>query len=135
MARSPTGCAVPREPYERPLSQPAASPEGLPRTAHVDYLLRFVLDRSTGAGAGVGGRLDALESTLVALTRPWRPERPLAPARELRLSSETLDTLLAWLERDDRPERHDMERLGVYASGAVTDRSVPDGWVRICLAS
>jgi hypothetical protein len=128
---------VPREPYERPLSQPSASPEGLPRTAHVDYLLRFVLDRSTvaDASAGIGGRLDALEHTLVVLTRPWRPERPLAPARELRLSDETLETLLTWLERDDQPDGHDVERLGVYASGAVTDRSVPDGWVRIRLAS
>lgn len=108
---------------------------GLPRTAHVDYLLRFVLDRSSNAGAGIAARLDALERTLVALTRPWRPDAPLAPARELRVSSDTLDTLLSWLERDDQPERRDVERLGVYASGAVTDRSVPDGWVRIRLAS
>jgi hypothetical protein len=107
----------------------------VPRTAHVDYLLRFVLDRSTNAGDGIAGRLDALERTLVALTRPWRPDGPLAPARELRLSSDTLDLLLAWVERDERPERHDLERLGVYVSGAVTDRSVPDGWVRIRLAS
>jgi hypothetical protein len=107
----------------------------VPRTAHVDYLLRFVLERSANAGAGIAGRLDALERTLVALTRPWRPDGPLAPARELRLSSDTLDTLLAWLERDERPERRDVERLGVYVSGAVTDRSVPDGWVRIRLAS
>ena len=126
---------MPRDPYERPLPEPAATPGGVPRTAHVDYLLRFVLDRSTGADTDIAGRLDAVERTLVALTRPWRPEGPLAPARELRLSSETLDTLLAWLERDDRPERRDLERLGVYASGAVTDRSVPDGWVRIRLAS
>ena len=126
---------MPREPYERPLPQPAASTGGVPRTAHVDYLLRFVLDRSTNAGDGIAGRLDALERTLVALTRPWRPDGPLAPARELRLSSDTLDLLLAWVERDERPERHDLERLGVYVSGAVTDRSVPDGWVRIRLAS
>ena len=126
---------MPREPYERPLSRPAAAPEGLPRTAHVDYLLRFVLDRSAEANTGIAGRLDALERTLVALTRPWRAERPLAPARELRLSAETLDTLLAWLERDDQPERSDVERLGVYASGAMTDHSVPDGWLRVRLAS
>ncbi len=105
------------------------------RTAHVDYLLRFVLERSTNAGDGISARLDALERTLVALTRPWRPESPLAPARELRVSSETLDELLTWLERDDRPERRDLERLAVYVSGAVTDRSVPDGWVRVRLAS
>ncbi|HEU4720053.1 MAG TPA: hypothetical protein VFS59_01715 [Gemmatimonadaceae bacterium] len=126
---------MPREPYERPVPQPSASPEGLPRTTHVDYLLRFVLDRSTSGARGIGGRLDALERTLVALTRPWRAETPLAPARELRVSSETLDTLLAWLERDERPEARDLERLGVYVSGAVTDRSVPDGWLRIRLAS
>lgn len=126
---------MPREPYERPLSEPVASPGGAPRTAHVDYLLRFVLDRSTNAGAGIAGRLDALERTLIALTRPWRPESPLAPARELRLSTETLDTLLEWLARDDAPESRDLERLGVYASGAMTDRGVPDGWVRIRLAS
>jgi hypothetical protein len=101
----------------------------------VDYLLRFVLDRSTGADTGLTGRLDALEGTLVALTRPWRSETPLAPARELRASSETLDDLLAWLERGDTPEGRDVERLGVYASGAVTDPSVPDGWLRIRLAS
>ena len=113
----------------------SASPEGVPRTAHVDYLLRFVIDRSAGAGSGVASRLDALERTLVALTRPWRSESPLAPARELRVSSETLDTLLAWLESGDRPGVPEIERLGVYASGALTDRSVPDGWLRIRLAS
>jgi len=114
---------------------PSASPEGVPRTAHVDYLLRFVIDRSSGSGAGIGSRLDALERTLVALTRPWRADAPLAPARELRVSNETLDSLLAWVESGDEPQTPEIERLGVYASGAVTDRSVPDGWVRIRLAS
>jgi hypothetical protein len=126
---------VPREPYERPVPQPITTPDGAPRTAYVDYLLRFVLDRSTGAHTGISGRLDALEHTLVALTRPWRADAPLAPARELRASSETLEALLAWVERGEHPDGRDVERLGVYASGAVTDRSVPDGWVRIRLAS
>ena len=94
-----------------------------------------MLDRSTGPAEGIAGRIDALERTLVALTRPWRADAPLVPARELRVSSETLDALLAWLERDDLPGRRELERLGVYASGAVTDRSVPDGWVRIRLVS
>ena len=109
----------------------------VPRTTYVDYLLRFVIDRSTGIGTGTGiaGRLDALERTLVALTRTWRAESPLAPARELRASSETLDTLFAWVEGDEHPEGRDVERLGVYASGAVEDRSVPEGWLRIRLAS
>ena len=114
---------------------PSVSPEGAPRTAHVDYLLRFVIDRTSGAGNGISGRLDALERTLVALTRPWRADAPLAPARELRASSETLDTLLAWVESGDQPAKPEMERLGVYVSGAITDRNVPEGWVRIRLAS
>ena len=113
----------------------APSTENAPRTAHVDYLLRFVIDRSTTGASGITGRLDALEHTLVALTRPWRADAPLVPARELRVSGETLDALLAWLESDDRPQPPELERLGIYASGAVTDRSVPDGWVRIRLAS
>jgi hypothetical protein len=126
------GCAVPREPYERPLPTPSATPDGMPRTAYVDYLLRFVLDQSAGIG-GIAARLDAFERTLVALTKPWRAESPLAPARELRVSSETLDALLAWAEGGDQPEGRELERLGVLASGAVEDSGVPEGWVRIRL--
>lgn len=129
------GCSVPREPYRRPVSHPITPTDGVPRTAYVDYLLRFVLERSTGAANGIGDRLDAVERTLVALTRPWRAEAPLAPARELRASSETLDELLAWVERGEQPGGPDVERLGVYASGAMTDVNVPEGWLRIRLAS
>jgi hypothetical protein len=127
------GCAVPREPYERPVRKPIAVPDGVPRTTYVDYLLRFVLEHSTGVGKGIAGRLDAFERTLVALTRPWRAESPLAPVRELRVSSETLDALLDWVEGGEQPEGREAERLGVFASGAVEDRSVPEGWVRIRL--
>ena len=48
---------------------PYAAPGDVPRAAYVDYLLRFVIDRSTGTDAGIAGRLDALERTLMALTR------------------------------------------------------------------
>jgi len=108
-------------------------PASLQRSAYVDYLLRFVLERSVGAGEGIAGRLDAFERTLVALARPWRAESPLAPAREVRASTETLDALLAWVEGGERPEGREVERLGVFASGAVEDDSVPEGWVRIRL--
>jgi hypothetical protein len=114
---------------------PATWPQGVPRTTHVDYLLRFVIERSIGPSDGIAERLDALERTLVALTRAWRPDAPLAPARELRVSEETLDEMLAWLEGDERPDRETVARLGVYASGAVTDGAVPEGWVRIRLRS
>ena len=106
----------------------------MPRTTHVDYLLRFVIDRSIAAGYGIAGRLDALERSLVGLTRAWRPDAPLAPAREIRMSEETLDEMLAWIEGGERPDGDVIERLGVYASGAVTDVGVPEGWVRIRLA-
>jgi len=117
--------------------QPTTTQQVGPRTAHVDYLLSFVIGRSLANGTGdasVGARLDALEQSLVALTRPWRDGAPLAPARELRVSSETLSSLLAWLEEGGNADRSAIERLGVYASGAVTDRAVPHGWVRIQLA-
>lgn len=116
---------------------PYAPASEAPRAAYVDYLLRFVIDRSSrvATDTGIAGRLDALERTLVTLTRPWRAESPLRPARELRASSETLDTLFAWVEGDERAEARDVERLGIYASGAVEDVSVPEGWVRIRLAS
>jgi hypothetical protein len=107
-----------------------------PRTAHVDYLLSFVIARSTASDNGtpnVGARLDALENTLATLTRPWRADSPIAPARELRVSSETLSSLLAWLEEGGRADRAAIERLGVYASGALTNRNVPLGWVRVQL--
>ena len=114
---------------------PATWPPGVPRTTYVDYLLRFVIERSSAASDGIAGRLDALERTLVALTRAWRAEAPLAPARELRVSEDTLDQMLAWIEDGERPDEREMERLGVYASGAVTDSAVPDGWVRIRLVA
>ena len=114
---------------------PATWPQGVPRTTHVDYLLRFVIERSDAASEGIAGRLDALERTLVALTRAWRPDAPLAPSRELRVSEDTLDQMLAWIEGGERPGQPELERLGVYASGAVTDRAVPDGWVRIRLSA
>ena len=132
---SPTGFAVRPDGRNRYSVPPATWPQGVPRTTHVDYLLRFVIERSDAAGDGISGRLDALERTLVALTRAWRPDAPLAPSRELRVSEETLDQLLAWIEGGERPDRPALERLGVYASGAVTDRSVPDGWVRIRLVA
>jgi hypothetical protein len=129
------GFAVRPDGRHRRTVPPATWPQGVPRTTHVDYLLRFVIDLSIAASDGIAGRLDALELTLVALTRTWRPDAPLAPSREVRVSEETLDQMLAWIEGGERPDRRDLERLGVYASGAVTDGRVPDGWVRIRLSA
>ena len=111
---------------------PEAGSEPAPlRTAHVDYLLSFIIGRSQSHTGGVIARIDALERTLVTLTRQWRSSPTLTPARELRLSGETLEKLLAWLEDAGPADRAALERLGVYASGALTDRTVPAGWVRV----
>ncbi|HEV7990991.1 MAG TPA: hypothetical protein VGP25_04155 [Gemmatimonadaceae bacterium] len=101
------------------------------RTAHVDFLLRFVLERSAGAMPRVSARLDALERALAELTKQWRAHAEIAPARELRMSDETLASLLAWLEAPGDAEPADIARLGVYASGALTDDAVPAGWLRV----
>ena len=79
----------------------------------------------------MSARLDALERTLAELTKQWRTGGPLAPARELRMSRETLESLLAWLEAPGDAEADDVARLGVYASGAVSDDAVPAGWLRV----
>ena len=126
---------MPRDERGRRAFLPPTPAGGWPRTPYVDYLLRFVLERSDASGDRIGDRLDAVERTLVALTRPWRDDAPLAPARELRAASETIDALLAWVERDDRPDARELERLGVYASGALSDREVPEGWVRVRLGA
>lgn len=103
------------------------------RTAHVDYLLRFLISRSTVAGGSVADRLNALESAIVGLARHWRADGPISPSRELRASSVTLGDLLTWVEQGETPALDDLPRLGVYASGALTDDTVPEGWLRIHL--
>jgi hypothetical protein len=97
----------------------------------VDFLLRFIIDRSASAAPSVSARLDAVEHTLADLTKQWRTQASIAPARELRMSADTLASLLAWLEAPGGAEAADIARLGVYASGALTDPAVPMGWLRV----
>jgi hypothetical protein len=120
---------VRRDRHHRTTFRPSPPPDL--RTAHVDFLLRFLIDRSASAPAHVAARLDAVERTLAELTKQWRALGPIAPARELRMSTETLADLIAWLEAPDDAEAADIARLGVYVSGALTDDSVPVGWLRV----
>jgi hypothetical protein len=106
-----------------------------PGPAYVDYLVDFLLTRVEAGEPRPGQRLAALEQTLVALTLPWRGETTISPARAIRMSGATLDRLLGWLEAEETPIGAGLERLAVYASGALTDRSVPDGWLRVRLAA
>lgn len=100
---------------------------------HLEFTLHFLIQRCGTAASHADRRLEGFERTIVALARSWRPDRPIAPARELRMADETRDAFLAWVEGDDASKGRTLERLGVYASGAVTDDSVPEGWVRLRL--
>jgi hypothetical protein len=101
---------------------------------HLEFTLDYLIRRSGDAMPLPDRRLDGFERAIVALARNWRPDRPIAPARELRMADETRAALLAWVE-DGASSRRTIERLGVYASGALTDDSVPEGWVRLRLDS
>jgi hypothetical protein len=105
-----------------------------PMPVHLEFPLHYLIQRSGVTTSPADHRLDGFENAIAALARRWRPERPLSPARELRMADETREALMAWVEGSAVTDRHHMlERLGVYASGAVTDDSVPEGWVRINL--
>jgi hypothetical protein len=100
---------------------------------HVEFPLHYLIQRCGVSTARADHRLNGFENAIASLARRWRPERPLSPARELRMADETRDALMAWVEGSDASQAHLLERLGVYASGAVTDDTVPEGWVRLNL--
>jgi hypothetical protein len=101
---------------------------------HLEFPLHYLIQRSGVSTSRADHRLAGFENAIASLARRWRPERPLSPARELRMADETRDALLAWVEESDATDRQPtLERLGVYASGAVSDDSVPEGWVRLNL--
>ena len=102
---------------------------------HLEFTLDYLIRRSGDASPHADQRLDGFENTIARLSRSWRPARPIAPAREIRMADETREALLAWFEGDDARAGDTLERLGAYASGAVTDDSVPEGWVRVRLDS
>lgn len=100
---------------------------------HLEFTLDYLIQRTGASAAPAGRRLDDFERTIARLARSWRPDRPIAPARELRMADETCGAFVAWVEGEEVSVDTPLERLGVYASGAVTDDSVPEGWVRLRL--
>ena len=100
---------------------------------HLEFTLHYLIHSAGIAAPAAAGRLDGFERIIARLASRWRPARPIAPARELRMADETREALLAWVEGDAAGTVGTLERLGVYASGAVTDDSVPEGWVRLRL--
>jgi hypothetical protein len=99
---------------------------------YLEFALSFILARAAVDQPFANRRLNAFENTLTTLASHWRPRLPLAPAREIRMCSETREALLAWIEAEEAGQGHTLNRLAVYAA-AVTDDSVPEGWVRLNL--
>ena len=99
---------------------------------YLEFALTFILSRAAVDQPFAHRRLNAFENTLTNLAARWRPRLPLAPAQEIRMCGETCDALLAWIEAEEAGKGHTLNRLAVYAA-AVTDDSVPEGWVRLNL--
>lgn len=51
------------------------------------------------------------------------------------MSAATRDILLMWIEQQERAKGNTHARLAVYASDALVDGSVPEGWVRVIVAA
>ena len=99
---------------------------------YLEFALSFVLARAAVEQPFAHRRLNAFENTITALAAKWRPRLPLSPAQEIRMCGETRDALLDWIEAEEAGKGHTLNRLAVYAA-AVTDDSVPQGWVRLVL--
>lgn len=99
---------------------------------YLEFALSFILGRAAVDQPLAYRRLNAFENALTTLASRWRPRLPLAPAQEIRMCGETRDGLLDWIEAEDAGKGYTLNRLAVYAA-AVTDDSVPQGWVRLVL--
>jgi hypothetical protein len=110
---------------------PTASPV---EPLYLEFVLGFVIERSSITEPYAHRRLNGFENALTALAARYRPALPLVPDRELRMSNETREALLGWIEAEEAGKGFTLKRLAVYAM-AVTDDSVPEGWVRLNLRS
>ena len=109
-------------------------PSDVPMLLYLELSLDFVLRQARVAEPFAHRRLNAFENTVTGLARKWRPRLPLVPDRELRMSDETREALLSWIEAEEPGRGHTLQRLAVYAA-SVTDPRVPEGWVRLNLKS
>ena len=99
---------------------------------YLEFSLSFLLTRAAIDQPFAHRRLNAFENTITSLARKWRPRLPLAPAQEIRMCARTREELLGWIEAEEAGKGHTLNRLAVYAA-AVTDDSVPEGWIRLNL--
>jgi hypothetical protein len=45
----------------------------------------------------------------------------------------TRDELLSWAEASQQANGHTRTRIAIYASSALIEGSVPDGWIRLSI--
>lgn len=116
------------------MQNPSRAPSSPP--LHVEFRVSWLIAQLREESVSPGRRLTAIEKLVGLLGRPWRQYAdPIRPARDLRMSERTWDMLMEWVESAERAGGATLARLGVYASGATTDDSVPNGWVRLMVHS
>jgi hypothetical protein len=101
--------------------------------SHLDIALAFIIAECGDSPSRASWRLNAFENIIALLAGHRRAAQPISPVRELHMSRETLDVLLAWIEAEDTAVELTRARLAVYASGVLTDESVAGGWVRVAI--
>jgi hypothetical protein len=69
-------------------------------------------------------RLNAFENRITS--EALAPAAPAGARPRARMSDETREALLAWIEAEESGQGHTLTRLAVYAA-RVTDNAVPEG--------
>jgi hypothetical protein len=100
---------------------------------HLEFALAFIIEHCGITQPRAARRLNGFENTIAALARPWRQANPIIPSRELTMSGAIRDDFLEWVEADELASGPTRERVTIYASGSITDDTVPIGWVRLTL--
>lgn len=98
----------------------------------IDFLLSWLIGASDQASARPDRRLNAIERQIANGASQWRSVSSLDVANELRMTEATRDDLLAWVEqRQWSVDPVTRRRIMIYASAAVIEPTMPEGWVRL----
>ena len=96
----------------------------------IEVRLSWLLAKSGITQPRPDRRLSAVENLLSALAQRWGGSMLLVPEREVQMAEGTRDELLSWVEASEEANDHTRTRIAIYASGALIEDSVPDGWIR-----
>lgn len=107
-----------------------------PRDAptHLEFQLAWLIERTVLSQPRADRRLNGIENLIAELTRMWRADVTIDPAREIRMASATRVAMFEWIEREEKADGAMSERLAAYADTAVCDENVPQRWVRVLLS-